>query len=33
MAVESAQNIVDLFNGKWPESSVVNGKLKSSWKW
>jgi len=33
MAVESAQNIVDLFNGKWPDSSVVNGKLKSSWKW
>lgn len=33
MAIESAQNIIDLHNGNWPASSVVNGKLKSTWKW
>ena len=33
MSVESAQNIVDLSRGIWPEGSVVNSALRSSWKW
>lgn len=33
MSLESAQNIVDLSCGIWPEGSVVNSTLKSTWKW
>ena len=33
MAIESAQCIVSLFAGHWPEGAVVNDQLRSSWKW
>lgn len=33
MSVESAQNIVDLSRGTWPEGSVVNWAIPSSWRW
>ena len=33
MAVESAQNIVTLYQGNWPEGSVVNAELKEGWRW
>lgn len=29
----AAQNIVDLFEGRWPEQCVVNRDLTGSWKW
>jgi phosphoglycerate dehydrogenase-like enzyme len=31
MAVQSAQNIIDLFNGVWPEGCVVNSAVKQAW--
>jgi D-3-phosphoglycerate dehydrogenase len=33
MAVESAQNIVGLHQGRWPEGAIVNAELKAGWKW
>ena len=33
MAMESAGNIVTLYQGDWPEGSVVNTELKESWRW
>lgn len=33
MGIESANNIVNLYNNRWPEGSVVNHQLKATWKW
>ena len=33
MATESAENIIQLYRGLWPEGAVVNEELKSRWKW
>jgi phosphoglycerate dehydrogenase-like enzyme len=33
MAAESAQNIIDLHQGRWPEAAIVNRSLRSDWKW
>ena len=33
MAIESAQNIIALYRGDWPPTSVVNPTLSSTWKW
>ena len=33
MGIESANNIVNLYNNHWPEGSVVNHELKPIWKW
>ena len=33
MGLEAAQNIVDLYDGKWPGGSVVNRDLEGRWSW
>ena len=33
MGLEAAQNIVDLYDGKWPGGSVVNRELEGNWRW
>ena len=33
MGIESAQNIVSLYQGRWPEGAVVNNELRETWKW
>ena len=33
MGIESAQSIIDLSRGSWPEPVVVNPKVKATWKW
>jgi D-3-phosphoglycerate dehydrogenase len=33
MGVESAQNIVGLFFGTWPQGAVVNQEIQGKWKW
>jgi D-3-phosphoglycerate dehydrogenase/(S)-sulfolactate dehydrogenase len=33
MGIESAENIVNLYLGRWPVGAVVNGTLESNWKW
>ena len=33
MGVEAAQNIADLYEGKWPGGSVVNRELEGNWRW
>ena len=33
MGLEAAQNIVDLYDGKWPAGSVVNRDLEGRWNW
>jgi len=33
MGIESAQNIVALYQGTWPEGAVVNNELRETWKW
>ena len=33
MATESAENIIQLYRGQWPEGAVVNDELKSRWMW
>lgn len=33
MGIECAQNIVALFQNRWPEGAVVNEELRSGWKW
>lgn len=30
---KAAQNIVDLYQGKWPEGAIINRQLKDGWKW
>src|SRR4029077_2511646 len=31
MAIDAARNILDLFAGKWPATSVVNPEVKPKW--
>ncbi len=33
MARLAAQNIVDLYQGNWPDGRVVNEELRDAWKW
>jgi D-3-phosphoglycerate dehydrogenase len=33
MADLAAQNIIDLYHGKWPEPCVVNPDVRAGWKW
>lgn len=33
MGIESAENIANLYRGKWPEGNVVNSELKTGWNW
>lgn len=33
MGIECAQNIIALYQGRWPEPAVVNGSLKGRWSW
>lgn len=33
MGNEAAQNIIDLFNGNWPDTAVINNQLKGKWIW
>ena len=33
MAIEAAQSIIDLSQGRWPEGAVVNADLKGDWRW
>ena len=33
MGLEAAQNIIDLYDGKWPAGSVVNRDLEGRWSW
>ena len=33
MGIECAQNIVALYQGRWPAGSVVNEELRGEWKW
>jgi phosphoglycerate dehydrogenase-like enzyme len=33
MGIESAENIVNLFFGRWPVGAVVNAELETKWKW
>lgn len=33
MGLEAAQNIVDLYDGKWPGGSVVNRDIEGRWSW
>jgi len=33
MGIESAENIVNLFYGRWPVGAVVNAELETKWKW
>jgi phosphoglycerate dehydrogenase-like enzyme len=33
MATLAAQNIIDLSSGGWPEPCVLNGSIRSGWKW
>ena len=33
MGLEAAQNIIDLYDGKWPAGSVVNRDLEGRWNW
>ena len=33
MAIQSAQNIVDLHRGVWPADSVVNPAVRPGWTW
>ena len=32
MAVAAAQNILDLFAGRWPTASLINPDVKATWK-
>ena len=32
MAVGAAQNILDLFEGKWPTASLINPDVKAAWR-
>lgn len=33
MARDAAQNVVDLYQGRWPADSIVNAELRSTWSW
>jgi phosphoglycerate dehydrogenase-like enzyme len=33
MAEQSAQSVVDLHQGRWPEGCVVNDELRPGWHW
>ena len=33
MGNEAAQSIIDLYNSKWPEGSIVNKEVKETWNW
>ncbi len=33
MAVQAAQNIIDLYQGRWPEGSIVNPDIRPGWRW
>lgn len=33
MALMAAENIADLYQGRWPEGRVVNPELRSGWRW
>ena len=33
MGLEAAQNIADLYDGKWPGGSVVNRNIEGCWSW
>jgi D-3-phosphoglycerate dehydrogenase len=33
MAIAATQNIIDLYEGRWPEESMVNPELRDGWKW
>src|SRR5262249_12974238 len=33
MAMASAQNVIDLYRGGWPASSVVNPAVRAGWAW
>lgn len=33
MGIESAQNIVALYQNRWPQGAVVNEELRERWKW
>jgi phosphoglycerate dehydrogenase-like enzyme len=33
MALEAAQTIIDLAQGRWPDAAVVNPDIRPGWKW
>lgn len=33
MSNMAAQNVIDLYEGRWPAASIVNGASLSGWKW
>ena len=33
MGIESARNIVALYQNRWPEGAVVNEEVRADWKW
>jgi lactate dehydrogenase-like 2-hydroxyacid dehydrogenase len=33
MAVGAAQNIIDLYEGRWPSESLVNPAVREVWSW
>lgn len=33
MSSFAAQNIIDLYQGRWPERSIITSGLKGKWKW
>lgn len=33
MAIESAESIVKLYRGEWPDGAVVNAQLRECWSW
>lgn len=33
MGTESAENIVNLYRGQWPEGNVINNELRDGWQW
>jgi D-3-phosphoglycerate dehydrogenase / 2-oxoglutarate reductase len=33
MGIESAENIVNLYYGRWPRGAIVNAELEARWKW
>jgi phosphoglycerate dehydrogenase-like enzyme len=33
MAVEAAQSIIDLYQGRWPQHKVINSSIQPGWRW
>jgi hypothetical protein len=33
MAAAATQNIIDLYQGRWPSESLVNPELRDGWTW